>query len=343
MKKNCQNIMDVLNEFSTFSGLKINLFKSKLFISPIVNNVKARSLSRLSGISLTQDLGNYLGIPLLHKKCNRSYFQFIIDKIQKRLSGWKTNLLSMIGRATLIQSVTSALPSYAMQTMDVPISICKDMDRLNRNFLWGDSESSKKIHLVNWDIVCNNKKVGGLGLRKAKAQNLALMPKMGWKILSNEECLWAKVVKGKYLLKDFLISYASKRNSSLTCRGILKTRDILRRGIKWGVGDGSKIFIWHDWWCGETSLASQYPEHSSLNMDTVNKLMNDVGEWDVNKIKAYIPSEALDNVLKVNLPRFVTYPDIPYWKGSTSGNFSAAMAYQIVSSFVDNSLNMDWV
>ena len=87
---------------------------------------------------------------------------------------------------------------------------------MNRNFLWSDSESSKKIHLVNWDTMCYNKRVGGLGLRKAKAQNLALMSKMGWKILSDEDCLWVKVVKGKYLLKDFLISYASKRKSSLT-------------------------------------------------------------------------------------------------------------------------------
>ncbi|KAL7229644.1 hypothetical protein ACSBR2_008202 [Camellia fascicularis] len=54
-------------------------------------------------------------------------------------------------------------------------------------------------------------------------------------------------------------------------------------------------------------------------MDTVDKLMNDVREWDVNKTKACIPSEALDNVLKVNLSRFVTYSDTLHWKGSTSG------------------------
>ncbi|CAL5382095.1 unnamed protein product [Camellia sinensis] len=78
-------------------------------------------------------------------------------------------------------------------------------------------------------------------------------------------------------------------------------------------------------------------------MDTVDKLMNDVGEWDVNKIKACIPSEALDYVLNVNLSRFVTYPDTPHWKGSTSGNFSAATAYQMASSSMDNSINMDWV
>ena len=126
----------VLNEFSLQSGLKINLLKSKLFITLNVKNLNVKSLSNLSGISLTQDLGKY----------NRS--DFILDKIQNRLTRWKANLFSLAVRATSNQSVTSALHTYAMQTLDVPMNICKEIDKLNMNFLFGDTENNRKIHFV---------------------------------------------------------------------------------------------------------------------------------------------------------------------------------------------------
>ncbi|KAL7239794.1 hypothetical protein ACSBR2_005630 [Camellia fascicularis] len=66
-----------------------------------------------------------------------------------------------------------------MQTMELPRQLCDDIDRINRNFLWGDTETQKKVHLVNWDSVCKNKAEGGLGLRKAGDQNTTLLTKLG--------------------------------------------------------------------------------------------------------------------------------------------------------------------
>ncbi|KAL7201937.1 hypothetical protein ACSBR1_033599 [Camellia fascicularis] len=81
-----------------------------------------RNLSALCGIPLTQDLGKYLGIPLLHNRVSRVHFSSICDKLQGKLSSWKANMLSLAGRATLIKSVTAALPAYTMQTMKLPIN-----------------------------------------------------------------------------------------------------------------------------------------------------------------------------------------------------------------------------
>lgn len=58
--------MEVLNQFCAISGQTVNLNKSKLFISHNVPRVRARRLSALTGISLTNDLGKYLGVPLIH-------------------------------------------------------------------------------------------------------------------------------------------------------------------------------------------------------------------------------------------------------------------------------------
>ncbi|CAL5382784.1 unnamed protein product [Camellia sinensis] len=196
---NCQTILEVLNEFSMLSGLRVNLTKSKLFVSPNVDRRKAKDLSHICGIGLTQNLGKFLGVPLLHSRVNKHHFIPILERMQQKFAGWKTGVLSLAGRATLIQLVTNAIPAYTMQTLELPRKVCDEIDKLNRNFLWGDSLERKKVHLVNWQQVCHKKKNGGLGIRRARDQNLALLSKLGWKLLNKEEGLWLEVLRNKYL------------------------------------------------------------------------------------------------------------------------------------------------
>jgi hypothetical protein len=65
-----------------------------------------------------------------------------------------------------------------MQNATLPSSICSELDKLNRNFLWGSSEDRKKMHMVGWDKICQPKKDGGLGLYSSKPRNLALLAKL---------------------------------------------------------------------------------------------------------------------------------------------------------------------
>ena len=119
--------------------------------------------------------------------------------MQNKLARWKSKTLSFMGRATLIQAVTSAMPSYAMQTTALPANVCESIDKINRNFLWGDSSDQRKFHLVKWDEVCKSKRDGGLGIRKAKDTNLALLSKLGWKIQTEKKVLWVEILRKKYL------------------------------------------------------------------------------------------------------------------------------------------------
>ena len=73
------------------------------------------------------------------------------------------------------------------------------LDKLNRDFLWGNRANQKKIHLVKWDDVCLPKMNGGLGIKKMKVMNQVLLAKAGWRLLQNDSGLWANMLKGKYL------------------------------------------------------------------------------------------------------------------------------------------------
>lgn len=62
------------------------------------------------------NLRTYLGFPLRHSGLSNQDLNFVLDKVNQRLAGWKANLLSLAGRKILIQATTSAIPFYIMQT-----------------------------------------------------------------------------------------------------------------------------------------------------------------------------------------------------------------------------------
>ena len=98
-------------------------------------------------------------------------------------------MLSLVGRAVLIQASSSSIPSYVMQGTYLPGRILDGIDRVNRNFLWGSSETTRKIHWVGWQKVTKPKDEGGLGLQEAKGRNTALLAKLNWRLHTEDDAL----------------------------------------------------------------------------------------------------------------------------------------------------------
>ncbi|KAK7260043.1 hypothetical protein RIF29_25765 [Crotalaria pallida] len=143
----------------------------------------------------------------------------------------------------------SALPSYIMQTNLIPRRVCDDLDKLNRSFLWGHSDGSRRIHLVNWNDVCRPKLHGGLGLRHSRNTNTTYMMKLGWGLIVDKDSLWAQVVRNKYKCGNDLLPIVKRRHSeSNVWKGIRKGWDSLHNNIIWRPGNGKTINIWHDNW-----------------------------------------------------------------------------------------------
>ena len=126
-------VRDCLAHFCACSGLKVNAAKTRVFFSKNVIHNRRLELSTSLGFSLTPDLGKYLGVPLHHKRIGKDSFQGVIDKVKKRLNGWKASSFSLAGRATLISSVTSAIPTYTMQTAYLRAPDWEALDRHSRS------------------------------------------------------------------------------------------------------------------------------------------------------------------------------------------------------------------
>ena len=109
------------------------------------------NLSRLAAL-LSCKIGsiplNYLGMPLGAPQKALSIWDPILEKVERRLAGWKKLYLSKGGRLTLLKSILSSMPTYFMSLFPIPIKVAKRIELLQRNFLWDGVGDSRSYHLV---------------------------------------------------------------------------------------------------------------------------------------------------------------------------------------------------
>ena len=104
-------------------------------------------------------------------------WNLILEKMERRLSGWQKLYLSEGGCLTLLKSKLSSLPTYFLSLFTIPKSVANRLEKLQRDFLWGGMGNNFKHHLVGWDKVCVLKAKGGLGVRSLVLFNKALLGK----------------------------------------------------------------------------------------------------------------------------------------------------------------------
>jgi hypothetical protein len=157
----------------------------------------------------------------------------------------------------LVQSVTSAIPAYYMQNVALPIRVCSNLDKLNRDFLWVSTNERKKMHMVSRDKVCRPKDLGGLSLYSTKARNLTLLAKLNWRVMEDPDSLWAKTLIAKYCPNGIMDErLGTRRSGSRNWKGLKKGHEVFRKGLRWVVNNGHEISFWHDLWVGDSSLRS---------------------------------------------------------------------------------------
>ena len=154
----------VLSCFQAFTGLKVNVGKSEIVPVGEVNNLNA--LANILQCRVGSLPMKYLGMLLGTSFKTASIWNPILEKMEKKLSGWKRLYLSKGGRLILLKSTLSSLPTYFLSLFTIPKSVVARVESIQRNFLWGSSEGSFKYPLVAWDKVCSPIERGRFGDKK---------------------------------------------------------------------------------------------------------------------------------------------------------------------------------
>ena len=292
------------------------------------------SLCDILGFKSTPNLGKYLGFPLKHRGGNNQDQNFILDRVKQKLAGWKANLLSLAGRTVLIQASTSTIPAYVMQCTALPKKLLDDIDRVNRNFLWGSSDSLKRTHGVGWHKVTKAKEQGGLGIQSARGRNQVLLAKLNWRFRTEKDAVWAKVLRSKYCTSRRLHARAKdKLPCSRVWKAIQKGSEVFHKGTRWILGQNSSLSIWHDKWFVEAPLRAliQGPLLEEEERLQVKEVFGPHG-WDWSKVSVQVPN---DVIMEINAMPFSLGTSIEedrlIWNGDKHGDFELKSAYSLAT------------
>lgn len=184
----------LLRSFMAISGLKINFAKSSM-VPFNMQQGQIRAVEAVLGCQRVSLPITYLGMPMTITAPKRADYLSLIEKLERRLHGWQTKLISRGGRLQLARSVLSALPIYYMTCFRLPQWVTKRIDALRRGFLWGKNQgTSKGLSLMNWDSVCMPKEYGGMGLLDIDMQNISLLLRWWWRPNTELTAMWTIVI-----------------------------------------------------------------------------------------------------------------------------------------------------
>jgi len=75
----------------------------------------------------------YLNLPFVAYYKDTSFCNDDIEKMERRLAGWKKLYLFKGGRLTLIKSTLSNLPTYYLSLFPIPARVTNGLERLQRD------------------------------------------------------------------------------------------------------------------------------------------------------------------------------------------------------------------
>lgn len=111
------------------------------------------------------------------------------------------------------------------------------------------------MHKVHWKIVFQPKGLGGLGIRQMQQFNKAMIGEITRRVITNEESLAIKVLKGKFLRgQDKFVALIPKQGMSRTWRSIVMQNNLIHDHTGWNIFNGSKVRFRRDKWLGKCRL-----------------------------------------------------------------------------------------
>ncbi|CAL1413585.1 unnamed protein product [Linum trigynum] len=331
----CENLIEVLNEYEELSGQRVNLAKSAVCFSRNIVQQDQEFLAAVLGVGAVGVHDKYLGLPSLVARSKMETFRYVEAKLLERLQGWKQRTLSWAAKETLIKSIALALPLHVMSCFKLPLSLCRLLDRHVARFWWGENEGHSRVRWMSWRDMCRSKHEGGMGFRRFELFNQALLAKIGWRIISEPNSLLAQVYRGKYFPNGHFLTAKARSRPSWGWQSILFGRQLLEMGLRWQVGNGRSASMLHSTWVPEFQFQPicYNPQVLPAGGDPLvaELICQGEGRWCDQKLLQWFDPVTCRLIKAIPLPRD-NVEDKLIWYGTADGVFSVKSAYHLAVS-----------
>lgn len=102
--------------------------------------------------------------------------------------------------------------------------------------------------MVIMERLCVVKEDSGLGLKKLRSFNTAMLTKQAWRLINNINPLVTQFMRACYFPNTDFLNATSGSNPSYVWRSILESQDFIRQGCRRIIGDGKSTKIWQVPW-----------------------------------------------------------------------------------------------
>lgn len=96
----------------------------------------------------------YLGAPLVVGRLKVQDLEPLMNKVRKKVAGWKFKILSQGGRLILIRHVLSSMASHLLAVLNVPKEVLNKINGILSSFFWGETDGKRKRKWWAWSLLC---------------------------------------------------------------------------------------------------------------------------------------------------------------------------------------------
>ncbi|KAK4275138.1 hypothetical protein QN277_018272 [Acacia crassicarpa] len=238
----------------------------------------------------------------------------------------------MASRITLAKSVLSSIPLYPMLVGKILKGVCQEIERIQRDFIWGHDRSSNCYHPVGWDRLTRPKEYGGLGFRRLSSFNQVCRAKLAWNLVIGSNSLWADVLLNRYMMREgySLLNYCL--GNSKLWHFISSQKIIIDRGSKWHVRNGLSVNFFNDHWLLDGMGIKELCIRQISTEEDVSLVSHWVkdGSWDFSKLADVVRPEVIQRLIVVIPPKVDASHDIIVWGATPNGKFSVKSVYFLI-------------
>lgn len=156
--------------------------------------------------------------------------------------------MSKAGKITLLKTAAQTIPNFWMNLLLIPTEICDKIEKKMNEFWWKNRSSGRGIKWLSWDKLCNVKEDAGLGFKKLREFNVAMLAKQAWRLLNNSNPMVTAFMKARYYPRNEFLDATLGNNPSYLWRSIMEAQGVVKQGGRKRIGNGMTTKVWKVPW-----------------------------------------------------------------------------------------------
>lgn len=185
-------IKDIISAYAYTSGQEINFVKSLVCFSRNTSDEARHIVCDTLSVGEQPDLGHYLGLPTRIGLNKKQVFQFIKDRMWKKLNSWNQRCLSKARKEIMLKTILQTLPNYVVNLFLLSKTLCLELQKIINRFWWAKGiDHANGIHWMSWQRLSRPKAFRSLGFKRLQEFNLAIFGRHAWNIFTSPNSLVA--------------------------------------------------------------------------------------------------------------------------------------------------------